>query len=155
MADHPPEPSLKKTGLKESKCRRVFMDWIKAADESCSSIEPPKEMQLFLNEQGKLEGIRLISRHDGLHKDFLEFGGRLQYIAPELIESTEYHAKSVNVWSLGIILYCLLIGRYPFNEIGLSHQALFDKMIQLEYTLPLSLSSGKASHLWIQLKKSI
>ncbi|KAG1050372.1 hypothetical protein G6F43_007349 [Rhizopus delemar] len=141
MADHPPEPSLKKTGLKESKCRRVFMDWIKAADESCSSLEPPKEMQLFLNEQGKLEGIRLISRHDGLHKDFLEFGGRLQYIAPELIENTEYHAKSVNVWSLGIILYCLLIGRYPFNEIGLSHQALFDKMIQLEYTLPLSLSS--------------
>ncbi|CEI94566.1 hypothetical protein RMCBS344292_08775 [Rhizopus microsporus] len=96
-------------------------------------------MQLFFNDDQKLEGIRLIM-NNGSSEDFIEFGGNLQYIAPELYLHHEYHADSVDVWSLGITLYRLLVGRYPFNSDSMGDRALFERMLQFRYPMPNSLS---------------
>ena len=41
--------------------------------------------------------------------------GTLQYMAPEVIEFGEYTEKS-EVWSLGIILYEMITGRFPLKN---------------------------------------
>ena len=55
-------------------------------------------------------------------------GARLFYVAPEVLEGN-YDAKC-DVWSIGVITYCLLSGRPPF----FSHnkEELFKKIKQEE-----------------------
>ncbi len=35
-------------------------------------------------------------------------------MAPEIVQKIEYCGKKSDVWSLGILLYVLLVGKYPF-----------------------------------------
>ncbi|RCH82839.1 hypothetical protein CU097_005969 [Rhizopus azygosporus] len=124
--------------MSEVKCKSIFSKWIQSANDS-KFLERPKNMQLFFNDDQKLEGIRFIM-NNGSSEDFIEFGGNLQYIAPELYLHHEYHADSVDVWSLGITLYRLLVGRYPFNSDSMGDKALFERMLQFRYPIPNSLS---------------
>lgn len=41
--------------------------------------------------------------------------GTPNFIAPEILASDSAYSDAVDVWSLGCILYCLLIGRAPFE----------------------------------------
>lgn len=41
--------------------------------------------------------------------------GTPNYIAPEVLSSRVGHSYEVDVWSIGVILYTLLIGRPPFE----------------------------------------
>ena len=41
-------------------------------------------------------------------------GGTLQYVAPEIISSETGHSFPVDMWSLGVVVVCLLTGRGPF-----------------------------------------
>jgi polo-like kinase 1 len=41
--------------------------------------------------------------------------GTPNYIAPEILESKNGHSYEVDIWSLGVILYTLLIGKPPFE----------------------------------------
>lgn len=50
--------------------------------------------------------------------------GTPYYMAPEIFTSLSYNEKC-DIWSLGVILYCMLTGRPPFN--GYSDQEIIDK----------------------------
>jgi serine/threonine protein kinase len=50
-------------------------------------------------------------------------GGTLKYSPPELISGKSYDADPrFDIWSLGILLYRLIVGRYPFR--GKSHNEI-------------------------------
>ena len=36
-------------------------------------------------------------------------------MAPEIVQRLEYEGKAVDMWSLGILLYALLCGCFPFR----------------------------------------
>ena len=62
--------------------------------------------------------------------------GTLNYMAPEIIKQYRFngHSYEVDIWSLGIVMYVLLVGRYPFY--GENSDDIFDQISQNTYTFP-------------------
>lgn len=61
------------------------------------------------------------------------------YVGPEILNSKQsYSGKAADVWSLGVILYTMLVGRYPFQDT--EPAALFTKIRRGLFTIPESLS---------------
>eukprot|EP00002_Diphylleia_rotans_P033572 TRINITY_DN7154_c0_g1_i1.p1 TRINITY_DN7154_c0_g1~~TRINITY_DN7154_c0_g1_i1.p1 ORF type:complete len:803 (-),score=141.05 TRINITY_DN7154_c0_g1_i1:671-3079(-) len=44
------------------------------------------------------------------------FCGSLNYAAPEILRGEPYHGRPADVWALGVILYALLEGTFPFPD---------------------------------------
>uniref|UniRef100_A0A182NNX6 Protein kinase domain-containing protein n=1 Tax=Anopheles dirus TaxID=7168 RepID=A0A182NNX6_9DIPT len=62
------------------------------------------------------------------------------YVSPEILRAnTTYSGKAADMWSLGVILYTMLVGRYPFNDS--EHASLFAKISRGQFTVPDCLSS--------------
>jgi serine/threonine protein kinase len=66
-----------------------------------------------------------------------------QYIPPELSSKPTYNHELADVWALGISLYRMLVGRYPFNnstaaddEDQSNDMALFQKMSKADFSIP-------------------
>jgi len=99
-----------------------------------------------------------------------QFCGSPAYAAPELVQRIPYNGKLTDVWAMGIILYTLLVGDYPFvgDDIGalykqivyktphfpshVSKQAkdLIRRMVTKSPALRISLS-GVKKHPWMNL----
>lgn len=43
------------------------------------------------------------------------FCGTPSYMAPELVKKHEYDGRQVDMWALGVLLYALLAGTFPFK----------------------------------------
>ncbi|KAI9806735.1 MAG: hypothetical protein M1825_006192 [Sarcosagium campestre] len=66
--------------------------------------------------------------------------GSPNYAAPEVISGKLYAGPEVDVWSCGVILYVLLVGRLPFDDEYIP--TLFKKIAQGSFSVPNYLSSG-------------
>ena len=44
------------------------------------------------------------------------FSGTPTYMAPEIITRTEYDGSPTDIWALGVILYSMICGKFPFNS---------------------------------------
>lgn len=65
--------------------------------------------------------------------------GTLDYLAPELV-SGEEHDFAVDIWTLGILLYELLVGSPPFEAKG--HQETYKRIIKVDLHFPAHVSTG-------------
>jgi len=62
------------------------------------------------------------------------------YVSPEILKSnTQYSGRAADMWGLGVMLYTMLVGRYPFH--GAEHSGLFAKIRRGQFSLPEHLSS--------------
>ncbi|RHZ88048.1 hypothetical protein Glove_26g154 [Diversispora epigaea] len=65
--------------------------------------------------------------------------GSEEYAAPELIQVQPYDGRKTDIWSLGIILYALLMGYLPFNqERGQSRKQFLSKIVRADFSFPKS-----------------
>ena len=65
------------------------------------------------------------------------------YVSPEILNTTgTYSGKAADVWSLGVMLYTLLVGRYPFHDSDPS--ALFSKIRRGQFCIPDHISPKAA-----------
>ena len=64
--------------------------------------------------------------------------GTLMYLAPEIFLGKQYSGPPVDVWALGVILYAMLTGRFPFAD---SPQLPRD-VVNGNYVIPHKVSKG-------------
>jgi len=65
--------------------------------------------------------------------------GTLDYLSPEMVEGEE-HDESVDVWSLGVLLYEFLVGAPPFESPG--QKNTIERIKQVDVTFPECISEG-------------
>ena len=56
------------------------------------------------------------------------------YVCPEMLQPGSYSGEAADLWSLGVILFTLLVGHYPFFDS--STQNLFSKVRSGYYQIP-------------------
>ncbi|TKS70650.1 Aurora kinase A-B [Collichthys lucidus] len=59
--------------------------------------------------------------------------GTLDYLPPEMIEG-KTHDEKVDLWSLGVLCYELLVGKPPFE--AKTHEETYRRISRVEYTYP-------------------
>ena len=69
--------------------------------------------------------------------------GTPNYIAPEVLEGKSGHSYEVDIWSLGVIIYTLIIGKPPFETTDV--KATYRRIKQISYTLPEHINISDAA----------
>jgi len=100
---------------------------------------------LFLTDDMEVKigdlGLATKIDYDGERKKTL--CGTPNYIAPEVL-SKKGHSYEVDIWSLGCIMYTLLVGKPPFETSSLKET--YSRIKKIEYRVP-NYISGIARHL--------
>ncbi|KOS20379.1 Carbon catabolite-derepressing protein kinase [Escovopsis weberi] len=133
--------------MKEGEARRFFQQMI-CAVEYCHRHKivhrdlKPENLLLDENLNVKIADFGLSNiMTDG---NFLKTScGSPNYAAPEVIGGKLYAGSEVDVWSCGVILYVLLVGRLPFDDEHIP--SLFAKIARGTYTIPQWIPSGPAN----------
>ena len=60
--------------------------------------------------------------------------GSPSYMAPEIVKREKYIAQYSDIWSLGVLLYSMLYGRFPFK--GKTQSELFENIKKCEVVFP-------------------
>lgn len=93
-------------------------------------------IQLMIDADGYLKIVDLGFAKIILNKSYT-FCGTPGYLAPEVIFG-KGHGYAVDYWSYGVILYELLFGVSPFNEIGETTMQVFKRTVLVNYKFPPS-----------------
>lgn len=133
--------------MTEEKARRFFQQII-CAVEYCHRHKivhrdlKPENLLLDDNLNVKIADFGLSNiMTDG---NFLKTScGSPNYAAPEVINGKLYAGPEVDVWSCGVILYVLLVGRLPFDDEHIP--SLFAKIAKGHYVVPNYMSTGAAA----------
>ncbi|KAG9252007.1 kinase-like domain-containing protein [Emericellopsis atlantica] len=133
--------------MKEPEARRFFQQML-CAVEYCHRHKivhrdlKPENLLLDENQDIKIADFGLSNiMTDG---NFLKTScGSPNYAAPEVIGGKLYAGPEVDVWSCGVILYVLLVGRLPFDDEHIP--SLFAKIAKGTYSIPQWMPSGAAN----------
>ncbi|ORX80907.1 hypothetical protein BCR32DRAFT_220678 [Anaeromyces robustus] len=63
--------------------------------------------------------------------------GTLDYFSPEMIESKMYDER-IDIWSLGVIMFELLVGKTPFDDPSVNN--IYSKIKAVDYSIPSTVS---------------
>jgi len=98
----------------------------------------PQRTKLRLESLEEASVLERFDSDDGVWRKH----GYPAYVTPEVLLSrggARYSGRAADLWSLGIILYTLLVGRYPFQDSG--PFGLFTKIIRGHFVVPDFVSS--------------
>lgn len=100
---------------------------------------------LFLSEKMEIKlgdfGLATKLEYEGEKKRTI--CGTPNYIAPEILEGKTGHSYEVDVWSLGVIIYTLLIGKPPFETSDV--KTTYRRIRMNAYTFPEHITISNAA----------
>lgn len=129
--------------LRDSEARRLFRQMAECVRHCHEAGIVLRDLKLrkfvFTDRQRttlKLESLEDAVVLDSPEDDLLQDKrGCPAYVSPEILRShTQYSGRAADMWSLGVILYTTLVGRYPFNDT--EHASLFAKISRGHYVMP-------------------
>ena len=112
---------LQKGALDPAKVQRIFTQLVGAVtyvhNKSCVHRDLKLE-NILLDKHGdvKLVDFGFTREYEGKSNYLQTWCGTVCYSAPEMLKGEKYAGEKVDVWSLGIILYALLVGELPFDD---------------------------------------
>ena len=59
-------------------------------------------------------------------------------MSPEIVNRVEYNYEKGDVWALGVVLYAILTGTFPFK--GITNKDLYSKISKGHFTMPRKIS---------------
>ncbi|XP_048214777.1 tribbles homolog 1 [Perognathus longimembris pacificus] len=132
--------------LKEEEAARLFKQIVSAVAHCHQSAIVLGDLKLrkFVFSTEERTQLRLESLEDthiikGEDDALSDKHGCPAYVSPEILNTTgTYSGKAADVWSLGVMLYTLLVGRYPFHDSDPS--ALFSKIRRGQFCIPEHIS---------------
>ncbi|KAJ7958500.1 Non-specific serine/threonine protein kinase [Quillaja saponaria] len=132
--------------LKEDLSRKYFQQLISAID-FCHSRGvshrdlKPENLLLDENEDLKISDFGLSALPEQLRNDGLLHTqcGTPAYVAPEVLRKKGYDGSKADIWSCGVILYVLLAGFLPFQDVNLMN--MYRKVFKAEFDFPPWFSS--------------
>lgn len=87
----------------------------------------------------KLESLEDTYILDGHDDSLSDKHGCPAYVSPEILNASgSYSGKAADVWSLGVMLYTILVGRYPFHDV--EPGSLFSKIRRGHFNIPEALT---------------
>jgi tRNA A-37 threonylcarbamoyl transferase component Bud32 len=102
-----------------------------------------KPMNILVSDFGAYPKIKIIdfglSRVFGYDQLFNETVGTIHFSAPELLRGKGYNYK-IDLWSLGVMLYYLVLGYFPFDADEGTKNAIVKKTLGGEYVIPRSVN---------------
>lgn len=132
--------------LRENEARKYFQQLIDAINYCHSKGVYHRDLKpenLLLDSRGNLKvsdfGLSSLSQNGFLHTTC----GTPNYVAPEVLSDGGYDGSAADVWSCGVILYVLMAGYLPFEEIDLP--TLYDKITAAHFSCPDWFSQGAKS----------
>ena len=124
--------------INEKKCKILFYQIVKGINycqlkNICHRDIKLENILLIDNSKIKIIdfGFGIITNNNTYHKFFC---GTPSYMSPEVINKEKYIAQFYDIWSLGILLYTMLCGFFPF--FGSNEKELFEKINNGNYDLP-------------------
>lgn len=69
--------------------------------------------------------------------------GTLDYLSPEMVKGEPHH-KAVDLWSIGVLMFELIVGKAPFHSEG--YDPTYKKIMNVDYRVPEHISKA-AAHL--------
>ncbi|XP_022756486.1 CBL-interacting serine/threonine-protein kinase 24-like isoform X1 [Durio zibethinus] len=134
--------------LPENECRRYFQQLIDAVAHCHSKGVYHRDLKpenLLLDSYGNLKvsdfGLSALQQQGAglLHTT----SGTPNYVAPELLSNQGFDGAAADVWSCGVILFVIMAGYLPFDEIDLP--TLYKKINDAQFSCPFWFSSGPKS----------
>lgn len=134
---------IEKVGcLQEEETHRIFTQMVCAVNychENSIAHRDIKPDNILLDGKGSVKlcdfglAIKVTSG-----QRFKGFCGTLEYCAPEIFTDMEYDAQANDIWSLGVVLYTMVTGRFPFE--AKTYSQMKEKMLNPKYSIPPMLS---------------
>ncbi|KAK7791275.1 hypothetical protein R5R35_005591 [Gryllus longicercus] len=135
-------------GLREAEARRLFRQAAEAVAACHAQGVVLRDLKLrkFVFADPQRTELKLETLEDAVLLEDPD-DDRLQdkrgcpaYVSPEILRChASYSGRAADMWSLGVILYTMLVGRYPFNDS--EHASLFAKISRGHFVLPDWLSA--------------
>lgn len=133
------EDSYPRGGIGESKSRRYFRDvvaglmYLHAHNIIHGDIKPDN---LLVTSDGnvKIADFSVSQVFEDDNDELRRSPGTPVFTAPECCLGLTYHGRAADTWAVGVTLYCMVLGHYPF--LGETLQDTYDKIVNNPLILP-------------------
>jgi len=136
--------SKDKRRIDEPEAKRLFGQILNGIEHCHSNNVAHRDIKLENLLLDENENIKIIdfgfSTCMPVQKRIRIFCGTPSYMSPEIVTRKEYAGPPADIWALGVLLYAMLCGTFPFK--GSTDKELYRRISHGLYSLPSYLSSA-------------